>query len=87
MALLAVRSKTPLKIIQESFKDDRINIPKAPALGLLLERPLFDSYNKKTTHKSNQVEREEVNFDKYGVSCSMKKQRHWLFTKYFGTLR
>ena len=31
----------------ETFGPTRLNIPKAPALGLLLEQPQFESYNRK----------------------------------------
>lgn len=36
-----------LSLSPETFGPARLNIPKAPALGLLLEQPFFDSYNRK----------------------------------------
>lgn len=33
--------------IQDSYLPQRLNIPKAPSLGLLLERPVFNAYNEK----------------------------------------
>lgn len=57
MALLVVRSGCPLPRMQKSFESIKINIPKAPSLGLLLERPIFDAYNKRagdmTTDREN----------------------------------
>lgn len=38
LIIMIVRTDTPLKLIPETFKENRINIPKAPSLGLLLER-------------------------------------------------
>jgi tRNA pseudouridine38-40 synthase len=32
--------------MDKAFQDIRLNIPKAPALTLLLERPVFGHYNK-----------------------------------------
>ena len=39
-----------------------IAIPKAPALGLLLERPVFSTYNEHTAAKFG---REELSFERY----------------------
>ncbi|KAI0180793.1 pseudouridine synthase [Hypoxylon sp. FL1284] len=47
MAVLVARCATPLARFAESFGPARISIPKAPSLGLLLERPVFESYNKR----------------------------------------
>jgi tRNA pseudouridine38-40 synthase len=38
LIVMLVRTDTPLKLIPETFKANKINIPKAPSLGLLLER-------------------------------------------------
>ena len=37
--------------------DLRLNVPKAPALGLLLEQPQFESYNRKIRTQNQQVEK------------------------------
>jgi tRNA pseudouridine38-40 synthase len=47
MAVMVVRCGAPLDIIAESYGPRRISIPKAPGLGLMLERPMFTEYNKK----------------------------------------
>lgn len=47
MAVLVVRTQCPLSHISDTFGSVRISIPKAPGLGLLLERPIFDGYNRK----------------------------------------
>lgn len=40
----------------ETFGPARLNIPKAPALGLLLEQPHFDSYNRKIKESNQRIE-------------------------------
>lgn len=40
----------------ETFGPTRLNIPKAPALGLLLEQPQFESYNRKIGAQVGQAE-------------------------------
>ncbi|ODV96241.1 hypothetical protein PACTADRAFT_75399 [Pachysolen tannophilus NRRL Y-2460] len=47
MATLVVRCGCPLDRISQAFGPDKINIPKAPALGLLLEQPVYEGYNSK----------------------------------------
>ncbi|CAG8433718.1 11276_t:CDS:10 [Ambispora gerdemannii] len=61
MIVLTVRSDTPLSLIEKTFSLDKINIPKAPALGLLLEQPVFNSYNKKAKEKKKDL----VSFELY----------------------
>lgn len=65
MVLLVVRSGCPLDRMHLSFTKPKINIPKAPSLGLLLERPIFDVYNKRagdlTTDKGNiEIEQNDI---------------------------
>ncbi|KZT59508.1 pseudouridine synthase [Calocera cornea HHB12733] len=45
MAILCCRASCPASLILESYGPTRIRIPKAPALGLLLEEPQFGAYN------------------------------------------
>jgi tRNA pseudouridine38-40 synthase len=62
LACLMVRCATPLSRMDESFTNNRIAIPKAPGLGLLLERPVFDNFNKRATDSYG---RETIDFSKY----------------------
>ena len=57
--------------IQDTFLEDRVNIPKAPSLGLLLERPSFDKYNDKLV----EFGRQPIDFDRYKKEISEFKQR------------
>ncbi|PBP16036.1 tRNA pseudouridine synthase A, partial [Diplocarpon rosae] len=72
MVALVVRCGSPLSIISDSYGADNISIPKAPGLGLLLERPVFDSYNEKAAKEFN---REKINFDNYKKEMDEFKQR------------
>lgn len=47
MAALVVRTGSPIARISDCFGPTKINIPKAPALGLLLECPVYEAYNEK----------------------------------------
>ncbi|ODQ67208.1 pseudouridine synthase [Nadsonia fulvescens var. elongata DSM 6958] len=47
MVALVIRAGCPLERINEAFNQTRINIPKAPSLGLLLEQPVYKGYNSK----------------------------------------
>lgn len=47
MASLVVRTGCPVTRITDCFGPAKINIPKAPALGLLLECPVYEAYNSK----------------------------------------
>jgi tRNA pseudouridine38-40 synthase len=72
MAALVVRCGASKDIIKASYGPANISIPKAPALGLLLERPVFDSYNEKAVKEFN---REKIDFDKYQKEIDEFKQR------------
>jgi tRNA pseudouridine38-40 synthase len=45
MAVLVIRTGCPISRIKDCYGPTKINIPKAPALGLLLENPVYDTYN------------------------------------------
>ncbi|KAI1637175.1 pseudouridine synthase [Biscogniauxia mediterranea] len=54
MAVLLTRCGTPPSdIVAQSYTAARISIPKAPGLGLLLERPVFENYNKRAVESLN----------------------------------
>lgn len=72
MVALVVRCGTDIKLIQQSYGPDNISIPKAPGLGLLLERPVFDSYNERAVREFS---RETIDFGKYETEMEEFKQR------------
>lgn len=71
MAALVVRCGCIPDRINESYQPDRIAIPKAPGLGLLLERPIFDSYNVKAAS----LDRNPIDFNKFFTEMEEFKQR------------
>jgi tRNA pseudouridine38-40 synthase len=71
MASLVVRCGCHPDRIKESYGPDRIAIPKAPGLGLLLERPIFDSYNS----KASSLGRGPVHFERFTKEMDEFKQR------------
>ncbi|KAF9421930.1 tRNA pseudouridine synthase 1 [Podila epigama] len=71
LIIMIIRTDTPLKLIPETFKANKINIPKAPSLGLLLERPMFDTYNRKVEHKNPPLV-----FDPYTEQMDQFKEKY-----------
>lgn len=78
MAVQVVRCGCDPVRINESFGPTRIGIPKAPSVGLLLERPVFDLYNKKAPG----LNRDAISFDKYEAEINEFKQRE-IYTRIF----
>lgn len=72
MAALTVRCGSDPNIMLESFENNVVRIPKAPGLGLLLERPVFDSYNDKVAKANG---REKIDFAKYNDKIQEFKER------------
>jgi tRNA pseudouridine38-40 synthase len=72
MVALTVRCGCDPKRITESYGPEKISIPKAPSLGLLLERPVFDSYNKRA---KGDLGKEPIDFDKFRKEMDEFKQR------------
>ncbi|KAK5046481.1 hypothetical protein LTR84_008284 [Exophiala bonariae] len=71
MVALIVRCGCDPKRLTESLGSESISIPKAPSLGLLLERPVFDSYNKRA---KNELSRTQIDFDNYKKEMDAFKQ-------------
>jgi tRNA pseudouridine38-40 synthase len=74
LAVMVVRTKTPLSVIPKTFTGVRLNIPRAPGLGLLLEKGCFGGYNArldkeraKGRNKEALAERKYIDFDSYTV--------------------
>ncbi|ROT38163.1 pseudouridine synthase [Sodiomyces alkalinus F11] len=62
MATLLVRFGVPVGRIKETYGATKIAIPKAPGLGLLLERPVFEGYNRKAV---DTLGKDPIDFSKY----------------------
>ncbi|ERF75508.1 hypothetical protein EPUS_08322 [Endocarpon pusillum Z07020] len=72
MVALVIRCGCDPKRIAEAYGEGSISIPKAPSLGLLLERPVFDSYNKRAKSEHG---KEAIDFSKYESEMEEFKQR------------
>ncbi|PGH13410.1 tRNA pseudouridine(38-40) synthase [Helicocarpus griseus UAMH5409] len=72
MVAMLVRSGGDIERINETYGDQKIPIPKAPGLGLLLERPIFDSYNKRNAAEFG---KNPIDFSKYEKEIEEFKQR------------
>ena len=72
MAVMVTRCGAPFDLITESYGSRRISIPKAPGLGLLLERPVFEEYNKKA---KGEFGREPIDFGNYEEKIQEFKDR------------
>ncbi|KAK6341255.1 tRNA pseudouridine synthase 1 [Orbilia brochopaga] len=78
LVMLTVRYGCPLGRIQEAYGKLVIPIPKAPALGLLLDHPVFETYNK----KADQHGRSHLTFEPYKDKIQEFKQKH-IYDKLF----
>jgi tRNA pseudouridine38-40 synthase len=72
MAVMVVRCGAPLETITDSYGPRRISIPKAPGLGLMLERPMFTEYNKKAAG----LGKEAIDFGKWEAQIAEFKDKH-----------
>lgn len=72
MAMYSVRTNTPLSFLSTTFDSTKINIPKAPALGLLLDRPVFGLYNERISSIENRL---PIQFDLYTQTIAQFKNQ------------
>ncbi|SCU93435.1 LANO_0E03862g1_1 [Lachancea nothofagi CBS 11611] len=72
MATLVTRCACPTDRILDAYKPQRINIPKAPALGLLLECPVYEGYNKRL----QEFGYNPIDFSKYQSKMDAFKMKH-----------
>ncbi|CAM1505155.1 Fc.00g107920.m01.CDS01 [Cosmosporella sp. VM-42] len=79
LASLIVRCGTPLERMDESYQNQKMAIPKAPGLGLLLERPVFDNYNRKA---KDSLGRSALDFSKYEELIQAFKDKE-IYTRIF----
>lgn len=72
MATLVTRCGTPVERISQAYGPQKINIPKAPALGLLLESPVYDGYNSRLETFGY----DPIDFSKYQEEMDAFKMKH-----------
>ncbi|KAJ7699000.1 pseudouridine synthase [Mycena rosella] len=80
--VLACRTGTPPQIIDELYGPRDVFIPKMPALGLLLEEPIFDSYNTRVARINEKLTpadadfRPPIDFEAHRAAIAAFKQTH-----------
>ncbi|KAJ2079924.1 tRNA pseudouridine synthase 1 [Coemansia sp. RSA 988] len=74
LVILMARTGAPLSLMDKLFGGPRVNVPKAPGLGLLLERPVFDGYNKRD-NSGNQGSSGQVTFEPYEKEIGEFRQK------------
>ncbi|QLQ81195.1 hypothetical protein HG537_0E05500 [Torulaspora globosa] len=72
MATLITRCGCPTDRISEAYGPQKLNIPKAPALGLLLESPVFEGYNTRL----EKFGYKPIDFSKYQAEMDAFKMKH-----------
>ncbi|CAZ80377.1 unnamed protein product [Tuber melanosporum] len=79
MVMMVVRTGCPLERIKEACGPRVVSIPKAPSLGLLLESPVFDAYNRKA---ERDFQKEPIDFSKYAKEIGAFRDK-MIYTKLF----
>ncbi|KAJ7125154.1 pseudouridine synthase [Mycena epipterygia] len=80
--VLSCRTGTPPQVIDELYGPRVVFIPKMPALGLLLEQPIFDSYNAKVARVNEKLTpadadyRPPIDFETHQEAIAAFKQTH-----------
>lgn len=80
--VLCCRTCTPPQIIEELYGPRQVFIPKVPSLGLLLEYPIFESYNRKIESVNESLSPEDpefrppIDFEVHREAIEKFKQTH-----------
>ncbi|KAF4592998.1 tRNA pseudouridine synthase 1 [Pleurotus pulmonarius] len=81
--VLSCRTGAPDSIINELYGNQSVLIPKMPSLGLLLEYPIFETYNSKVANEinknldpSHEGYRPPIDFEIYKEEIATFKQTH-----------
>ncbi|KAI0640792.1 tRNA pseudouridine synthase [Trametes meyenii] len=80
--VLSCRTNTPPQIIEELYGPRQVFIPKMPALGLLLEYPIFESYSRRVAGVNAKLQpddpefRAPIDFEAHRAQLDDFKQNH-----------
>ncbi|TBU57653.1 tRNA pseudouridine synthase [Dichomitus squalens] len=80
--VLSCRTGTPPHLIEEMYGPRQVFIPKMPALGLLLEYPIFESYSKRVASVNEKLRpddpeyRPSIDFEAHREQLDEFKQNH-----------
>ncbi|KAI9164502.1 tRNA pseudouridine synthase 1 [Blastocladiella emersonii ATCC 22665] len=78
LAIMLLKTGTPRDAVQPALLtgDVKVNVPKAPGLGLLLEQCVFSVYNKKAADQ----DREQIDFGSHSAEIDAFK-RQFIYSK------
>ncbi|KAI8998222.1 pseudouridine synthase [Gaertneriomyces semiglobifer] len=62
MAVMVVRTNTPRSVVANSFGVAKIEIPEAPGMGLILDEPVYETFNSDCQRRDDYA---TINFDKF----------------------
>ncbi|KAI0765660.1 pseudouridine synthase [Trametes elegans] len=80
--VLSCRTGTPPQLIEELYGPRQVFIPKMPALGLLLEYPIFESYCRRVSAVNEKLQpsdpdyRAPIDFEVHRAQLDEFKQKH-----------
>ncbi|KAJ8489355.1 hypothetical protein ONZ51_g2998 [Trametes cubensis] len=80
--VLSCRTNTPPQIIEEMYGPRQVFVPKMPALGLLLEYPIFESYSRRVAAVNEKLQpsdpeyRAPIDFEVHRAQLDEFKQNH-----------
>ena len=94
LAIMMIRTKTPIDLVAKTFTNVKLNIPKSPGVGLLLEQvrfffsllnhiyyqTIFDAYNKKVVAAVGDGQKLPVTFEPY-TEIMQKFKEEWIYSK------
>ena len=80
MAFMMIRTNTPASLISKTFGETKINIPRAPALGLLLERTVFEGHNKRII--ARKLDNEPITFEPFEEQMNAFK-KEWIYSRIY----
>jgi tRNA pseudouridine38-40 synthase len=89
MCIAIVRGHASIQVLEDTFKVDKIDVPRAPGLGLMLEEVHYDKYNQRFgedgihkplswDHVSDSVERFKEDMIQADIISTEKSERSML---------
>lgn len=73
LLVLVGRSGAGMGLVDECFGPARVHIPKAPGLGLLLEQPIFEAYNRRIGNNNDKLTRLMKKSDNPGLQDELRE--------------
>ena len=83
MTILLMRSGVPLTLMDQMYHRVKVNIPKAPSLGLLLKEPVYGRYNDRCDRMADTSQSfvgEKISFAAHHEQIREFKER-WIYSE------